>query len=124
MTCPHCKTPNQSNAKTCWSCGRTLPSPEPEKRPVDHSPSTTYLGGTSQRQQPVNTYNDFWMGFWAGLVGVICATIIDKREGFWAAFKGFIVFLVVFVVLGFCIVRGCQKESRPSTQYGLEDYGV
>lgn len=24
MICPNCKTPNQPNAKTCWSCGRAL----------------------------------------------------------------------------------------------------
>lgn len=25
MICPKCKTPNQPNAKTCWSCGHALP---------------------------------------------------------------------------------------------------
>ena len=31
------------------------------------------------------------MGFWCGFVGVIGATIIDKRIGFWSAFWGMLV---------------------------------
>jgi len=107
MTCPYCKTNNTSLAKTCWSCGRELPQQEPEPKPVVHSPGRNGTGGTPQRQQPVNTYNDFWMGFWAGVFGMICATIIDKRQGFWAAFWGTVISGVTYVItVTLCIYNG------------------
>ena len=34
-----------------------------------------------------------------GIAGMICATIIDKREGFWAAFWGSLLSGIIFVAL-------------------------
>lgn len=48
----------------------------------------------------INTFGDFWMGFLGGLVGVICATIVDKRKGFWASFFGTLSLTsVIFAIL-------------------------
>ena len=50
--------------------------------------------------------NDFLMGLVCGFVGVICATIIDKRKGFWAAFWGM---MVVVVVIGIIFLIAMAK---------------
>lgn len=106
MTCPYCKTPNQPNARTCWSCGRALPKETAEPTPVADHPRGGWAGW-EHREKPVNTYNDFWMGFWVGVIGMICATIIDKREGFWAAFWGALISGIVYVIaVLLCIYNG------------------
>ena len=107
MTCQYCKTNNPPGARTCWSCGKELavanagaaaaPSNEQKVR-------TTFMPKTAQKQtgtrhteavEPVNTFGDFWMGFFGGWVGVICATIVDKRKGFWASFFGMLSIVAV-----------------------------
>lgn len=65
---------------------------------------------TAQRQtgarrtetvEPVNTFGDFWMGFFGGWVGMICATIVDKRKGFWASFFGTLSLAAILIAILF-----------------------
>ena len=51
-----------------------------------------------QRENPVDKFNDFWMGYLVGLIGIVCATIIDKREGFWVAFVGFLISSIAYAI--------------------------
>ena len=100
MICPICKTNNTANAKTCWSCGNELPKQESietsEKPSASHWNSNAKPSSLSSAPvQNVNLENDFLMGFLLGPIGIICATIIDKRSGFWAAFLG-----AAFLALG------------------------
>lgn len=47
------------------------------------------------------------MDFWAGIIGIICSTIIEKREGFWAAFWGALISGIVYVIaVVLCIYNG------------------
>ena len=105
MICPNCKTNNVASAKTCWSCGRELPKQQPvdtsEKSSASHWNSNAKPSSSSSAPaQNADVDNDFLMGIVLGPVGIICATIIDKRKGFWAAFLGMMVEAVaIFIIL-------------------------
>ena len=119
MTCKHCKTNNPPGARTCWSCGKDLAAANaaPAETPrADQRTRSTFMPQTAQRQtgarrtetvEPVNTSGDFWMGFFGGWVGMICATIVDKRKGFWASFFGTLsITAVLFAILFLCGLFG------------------
>ena len=106
MVCPICKTNNTASAKTCWSCGNELPKQGPDETTGD--PSTSHWNSNAKPSsspsapvQNINEGNDFLMGLLLGPIGIICATIIDKRVGFWSAFFGLVVnaFVVGLIVL-------------------------
>ena len=54
---------------------------------------------SSSRDEERYIRNDFWMGFATGPIGVLCATFIDKRKGFWAAFFGWWTICHVIIIL-------------------------
>ena len=104
MTCPYCNTNNTSAAKTCWSCGRELPKQQPvdtsENSSASHWNSNAKPSSSSSAPaQNADVDNDFLMGIVLGPVGIICATIIDKRKGFWAAFLGMMVDAMVAILI-------------------------
>ncbi len=86
---------------------------------------------TAQRQtgarrtetvEPVNTFGDFWMGFFGGWVGMICATIVDKRKGFWSSFFGSLSFVSVLVAALFLF--GLFGEAMVAIAFGTILFAV
>ena len=112
MTCPYCKTNNPPGARTCRSCGKELSvtNAAPHETPRnDRRVRSTFMpqqaqarteSRSAESRDPVNAFGDFWMGFLGGWVGVICATIVDRRKGFWASFFGTLSLTsVIFAIL-------------------------
>lgn len=114
MICPSCKTNNSSSATVCWSCGKPIPAPaSAQAKPLQPATNPTRNRAPGD---PVNVANDFWIGFWTGGLGLICATIIDKRKGFWAAFWGVMTCVSLastFVLTYFGIAITLDRGSVP-----------
>ena len=105
MVCSKCGTHNVSGSKMCRKCGAILPaSANTTKHSLGRSTSspTEVLGA-----QQVNLANDFWMGVFLNCVGAVCATVIDKRKGTWAAFWGMIATGVL--VVGVSALCRCDR---------------
>lgn len=49
------------------------------------------------------------MGFWTGPIGIICATIVDKRPGFWAGLRGAFIGVLVYVFIVVMIIETLGK---------------
>ena len=101
MICQHCKTNNVASAKVCWSCGQELrPTAGGARASTRTNVDPT---GNVDASRLLDTNNDFWMGALFGHFGMLCATIIDKRRGFWAAFWGLLMTVLVCLVGWFVV---------------------
>ncbi len=115
MNCPHCNAMNAAKSTNCWSCGRII-SADPPAHPI---PSKKPVAAKSPRPpappaqtEAINTNGDYWMGFAAWWVGCICATIIDRRKGFWSAFGGMLVSQVLVAIVVLIIIGASKGHGR------------
>ena len=110
MKCSKCGASLIPTATTCWSCGAKVTAPASTPNPASTpAPSPRQQRVVVSNENHVDTSNDFWMGFWTGPIGIICATIVDKRPGFWAGLRGAFIGVLVYVFIVVMIIETLGK---------------
>ena len=108
--CPYCGTPINSLQSKCWSCGKEVPVAAQREHSLQTS-SAAKVNGSRDTNDAGKANNEsytheFFMGFLAGPIGLICATITGKRAGFWSAFRGLLLALFVMCIFMLAISAG------------------